>query len=129
MSTATATIFASYINPMKIIRSIVLALALGLALTAFALTKQVTTVSATASTIFTPGPQCQWVTVANTGSGAVMLSFDGTAPTATVGYPLAASAQICVVYGGSNQKNVIKAILQTGTTTTLNINTPETVSQ
>lgn len=108
---------------------LILLLALILPLLAFALTKQVTTVGAVASTIFTPGPQCQWVTIANTGSGAVMLSFDGNAPTATVGYPLAAAAQICVVYGGSNQKGPIKAILQTGTTTTLNINTPDTASQ
>jgi len=117
-------------NIKKRLRSLfVLVLGLGLLPLAFALTKQVTTVSATASTIFTPGYQVQWVTIANTGSGAVMLSFDGTNPTATVGYPLAAGDKICVVYGGSNQKNVIKAILQTGTTTTLNINTPESNSQ
>ncbi len=106
----------------------VLVLALGLSLTAFALTKQVTTVSATSSTVFTPGWQCQWVTIANTGSGGVNLSFDGTAPTATIGFPLAAGSTICVVYSGSNQKTVIKAILQTATTTTLNINTPDTNS-
>lgn len=114
---------------MKTKLFLILALAFGLALSAFALTKQVSTVSASASTVFTPGAQCQWVTVANTGAGAVMLSFDGTSPTATVGFPLAAGGSICVVYGGSNQKNVIKAILQTGTTTTLNFNTPDLNSQ
>lgn len=108
---------------------LILALAFGLALTAFALTKQVASVSATASVVFTPGPSCQWVTVANTGAGGVMLSFDGTNPTATVGYPLAAGGQICLVYAGSNQKAPMRAILQTATTTTLNFNTPDTNSQ
>ena len=108
---------------------LILALAFGLALSAYALTKQVTTVSGTASIVFTPGPTCQWVTVANTGAGAVMLSFDGTNPTATVGYPLAAGAQICLVYAGSNQKFQMRAILQTATTTTLNFNTADTNSQ
>ena len=117
---------------MKNITRLILALVLSLGLfssIAYALTKQVTTVSGTASTIFTPGYNVQWVTIANTGSGAVNLSFDGTAPTATIGYPLAAGSSICVVYGGSSQKGVIKAILQTATTTTLNINTPELNSQ
>lgn len=115
----------------SLLRSLlVLVLGLGLFSTlAFALTKQVTNVGATASVVFTPGAQCQWVTVANTGAGAVMLSFDGTSPTATVGYPLAAGAQICVVYGGSSQKQPMRAILQTGTTTTLNFCTPESNSQ
>lgn len=117
---------------MKIKSRLALVLVLGLGLftsLAFALTKQVTTVSATASVVFTPGFQCQWVTVANTGTGAVMLSFDGTNPTATVGYPLAAGEKFCLVYAGSNQKQPIRAILQTGTTTTLNFSTPELNSQ
>jgi hypothetical protein len=109
---------------------IALTLALGLLISPlFALTKQVTTVGATASIIVTPGYQCAWVTIANTGAGAVMLSFDGTNPTATVGFPLAAGGSICVVFGGSGTKNVVKAILQTATTTTLNINTPDLASQ
>ncbi len=87
--------------------------------------KSVTTVGATASVVFTPGFQCQWVTIANTGAGGVMLSFDGTAPTATVGYPLAAADKICLVYGGSSQWHPMQAILQTGTTTTINFSTPE----
>lgn len=108
---------------------IVIALTLGLALfTAplFALTKQVTTVGASASTIFQPGPYCQWVSISNTGSGAVMLSFDGTSdPTAAIGYPLAAGGSICIVYAGSSQKFRVRAILQTGTTTTINVVTPD----
>lgn len=105
-----------------------LSLALGLFVSAIALQKQVTTVGAVSSTIFTPAQNCQWVTIANTGSGAVWLSFDGTAAT-SAGFPLAAGSSVCVVYAGSSQKGPIKAILQTGTTTTLNINTPETASQ
>ena len=99
-----------------------------LALTAFALQKQVTSVSATSSTIFSPGQFCQWVTIANTGSGDVWLSFDGTDATSN-GFPLLHATSIAVVYAGSGQKPVIKAILQTGTTTTLNINTSDTSSQ
>ena len=106
-----------------------LALVLGLSSIAYALTKQVTTVSGTAAVVFTPGWDCQWVTVSNTGSGDVMLSFDGTAPTASVGFPLAHATSVCIVYGGSSQKNPMQAIMQTGTTTTLNFTTPETNSK
>lgn len=116
---------------MKTALRLIVALTLGLALfTAplFALQKQVTTVSATSSIIFTPAAFCQWVTIANTGSGDVWLSFDGSTAT-SAGFPLLHGTSICVVYAGSNQKGPIKAILQTATTTTLNINTPETASQ
>lgn len=111
---------------MKKLVVILLSLVL-VCLPALALQKQVTTVSATSATIFTPGQYCQWVTIANTGSGDVWLSFDGSAATSS-GFPLVHGTSITVVYGGSNQKPVIKAILQTATTTTLNINTPETGS-
>lgn len=98
-------------------------------LPAFAVIKQVTSVGATASVVFTPGPNCLWVTVQNNGSGAVRLSFDGTtAPTATTGYLLAAGAQITVSYGGSSQRPAIRAILTSGTTTTLDITTSDQTS-
>lgn len=117
---------------MKKICRLFLALALGLALAvspSYALTKQVTTVGAAASTIFTPGQFVQWVTISNTGSGDVMLSFDGvTDPTASVGFPLAHGTSICVVFAGTGQKFKIRAILQTGTTTTLNVVTPDSGS-
>lgn len=116
---------------MKTTARLLVALTFGLALVltpAFALQKQVTTVSASSSTIFTPGFQCQWVTIANTGSGDVWLSFDGSAATSS-GFPLVHGTSICVVYGGSSQKQPIRAILQTATTTTININTPELNSQ
>ncbi len=112
---------------MKTIVSIFLAITLAVC-PAFALQKTVASVSASSSVIFTPGAQVQWVTIANTGSGGVYLSFDGTAAT-SAGYPLAAGSSICVVYAGSTQKWPIRAILQSGTTTTLNINTPDTNSQ
>lgn len=101
--------------------------ALLLAVSLFALQKQVTTVGASSATIFSPGQFCQWVTISNTGAGAVWLSFDGSTATSN-GFPLAAASGITVVYSGSGQKPVIKAILQTGTTTTLNINTSDTSS-
>lgn len=113
---------------MKKLVSLFLALAL-LAMPALALVKQVTTVSATASVIFTPGANCLWVTIQNNGSGAVRLSFDGqNLPTASTGYLLAAGAQVMIAYGGSSQKPVIRAILVTGTTTTLDINTSDNSS-
>lgn len=100
-----------------------------LCLPAFALVKQVTTVSATASVVFTPGGSCLWVTIQNNGSGAVRLSFDGqNLPTASTGYLLAAGAQVMIAYGGSGQKPVIRAILTSGTTTTLDINTSDNSS-
>ena len=112
---------------MKKTLALILTVAL-LCLTAFALQKQVTTVSASSTTIFTPSGTCQWVTIANTGSGDVWLSFDGSAAT-SAGFPLVHATSITVVYGGSSQKGPIRAILQTATTTTLNINTAETGSQ
>lgn len=114
---------------MKTIKPLIsVILAVSLAVVAFALQKQVTTVSAVSSTIFLPGQFCQWVTIANTGAGDVWLAFDGSVATSN-GFPLAHATSIAVVYSGSGQKPVINAILQSGTTTTLNINTSDTSSQ
>lgn len=107
---------------------LVLVLGLGLSSLAYALQKQVATISGVSSTIFQPGASCQWVTIANTGSGDIWLSFDGTTAT-SAGFPLLHGTSVCVVYNGSTQKGPIKAILQTATTTTVNINTPDTASQ
>ena len=113
---------------MKKLLSILLILALAVA-PAFGLIKQVATVGAVDSIVFTPGGQCLWVTIQNNGSGAVRLSFDGTtAPTASTGYLLASGAQVTIGYGGSNQKPVIRAILVSGTTTTLDIVTSDQTS-
>lgn len=116
---------------MKTIARLIVALTFGLALVVsplFALQKQVTTISAVSSTVFTPGAQCQWVVIANVGSGDVWLSVDGTAATSS-GIPLLHGTSICIVYAGSQQKGPIKAILQTATTTSLNFNTPDLNSQ
>lgn len=103
-----------------------LAFALLLAAPALATIKSVTTVSATASIVVTPGATCLWVTIQNNGSGNVRLSLDGsTLPTSSTGYLLVAGAQVTIAYGGSSQKPVIRAILTTGTTTTLDIVTPD----
>lgn len=97
-------------------------------LPAFALVKQVTTVSASASTVFTAGQNCLWVLIQNNGSGNVRLAFDGSSPTASTGYLLTAGAQVTIGYGGSNQRPVIRAILTSGTTTTLDILTSDSGS-
>lgn len=90
--------------------------------------KQVTTVGAAASNIVTVGWQCTWVNIQNNGAGAVRITCDGTTvPTAgTVGYLLNPNKETTIAYGGSNQgRGPIKAILVTGTTTTLDIMTPD----
>lgn len=113
---------------MKKLISILLICALA-AIPALALVKQVTTVSATAAVVFTPSTSCQWVTIQNNGSGNVRLSFDGTTvPTASTGYLLEAGQQVTIGYGGSSQKGYIRAILTSGTTTTLDIVTPDNSS-
>jgi hypothetical protein len=119
---------------MKFLRSIVIVLALGLALDAHATNKVVTTVSASASTILSPGPRVQIITIANEGSGAVRIGLDGgttnggTDPTASSGYLLNAGAQVILTFSGTNQTPKIRAILVTGTTTTLVITTNDTAS-
>lgn len=113
---------------MKKLLCLLLVLALA-CVPAQAIVKQVTTVSASASVVFTPGPNCLWVTIQNNGSGAVRLSFDGSnSPTASTGYLLAAGAQVTIGYGGSSQKPSIRAILTSGTTTTLDIVTSDLTS-
>lgn len=112
----------------KLLVAILVAL-LAFALPAEALVKQVTSVGASPAVVFTPGANCLWVTIQNNGAGDVRLSFDGaTAPTATTGYLLKTGTQVTVAYGGSGQKPVIRAILTSGTTTTLDINTSDTGS-
>jgi hypothetical protein len=98
------------------------------------------------ATILTPGPNCRMWCIQNTGAGAVNLSYDGgstytmpttqgtpnatakvgTDPTTTaagLGYQLAAGAQLLVTAdtGGNSLRLPIRAILQTATTTTLQI--------
>ncbi len=121
---------------MKNLIRIFIAAVLGLALVcpAFAIIKQVTTVGATASTIVTPGPNVHTITIQNNGSGNVRLGIDGgtvyglTDPTATTGYKLVAGAQVIITYPGGSRPPVIRAILESGTTTTLDIATDDSGS-
>lgn len=118
---------------MKNLLRLVLVVFLGaaLALPSFAIIKQVTTVSASASTILTPGPHVRIVTIQNNGSGDVRLGIDGgttnglTDPTASTGYLLKASQQIILTFPGTQTQLKIRAILVTGTTTTLDITTDD----
>lgn len=106
--------------------ALLLALAVSLALPAHATIKQVTTVSASASTIVTPGNNIHTLVIQNNGSGDVRLSLDGsTAPTASTGYLLKTTTYIIFTYGGSKAPPVVKAILVNGTTTTLDIITDD----
>lgn len=91
--------------------------------------KQVTSVSATASTILTPGNSVKIIVIQNNGSGDVRLSIDGTNnPTATTGYLLKAGAQLILTFNGSLRPPNIKAILTSGTTTTIDLITDDLAS-
>ena len=84
--------------------------------------KQVTNVGAAASTIVTPSGYTKLVTIQNNGSGNVRLSLDGvTAPTATTGYKLASGGLLTLNLTGGYTQPQIKAILESATTTTLDI--------
>jgi hypothetical protein len=110
----------------KILFTILLAVAF-FSVPAFALSKQVTNVGATASTIVTPGNAVHYIIIQNNGSGAVRLTFDGvTLPVATTqGYLLAAGTFIVIPSAGFKAPPIIKAILETGTTTVLDISTDD----
>jgi hypothetical protein len=114
--------------------------ALSLALPAFATNKSVTNVSASASTILTPSNSCQIVVIQNTGAGDVRLGLDGGTtnkqkstpdPTASTGYLLEAGAQLILTFPGNSQSQTIpsiRAILTSGTTTTLAVSTNDPYS-
>lgn len=122
---------------MKLLKLIILlAVALAVTVPSHAIIKQVTTVSGTVSTILTPGPNVKTVIIQNNGSGDVRLTIDGgsiaspagTNPTATTGYLLVAGAQLIITYPGDKRPPVIRAILRTATTTTLDICTDDSSS-
>ena len=122
---------------MKLIRSIVLVLALGLALSAQANIGQVKNLNASGSSVIcVPGTDDQIITIQNNGSSSVRLSFDGgaayviptggrtgTNPTPTTGYLLPAGAQVTLStlpYSGTGSVGLHKpivAIMVSGTTT------------
>lgn len=115
---------------------IVFALSLMLCASAFATNKSVTSVSATASTILTPGTPTI-ITIQNTGSGDVYLGFDGGItnrqkstpdPTASTGYLLTAGSSVTLSCPPGAVLPQIRAILATGTTTTLKITTNDPYS-
>lgn len=86
------------------------------------------TPTGTAQTCVTVGWQCQWVQIQNNGLGAVRITVDGsTVPVATtLGSLLNPNKEMTVAYGGSDQgRGPIKVILETGTSTTLDIMTPD----
>lgn len=109
--------------------------------------KQVTSLTnSSVATILTPSDRCKLIIIQNNGSGNVRMTFDGgstftnpytntvgTDPTTTAtgtGYKLAAGAQITLnmLAGGGGLHFPIRAILETATTTTLDICTDDTKS-
>jgi len=103
--------------------------------------KQVTTVGAAASVILTPGTYCKEIWIQNNGSGNVRLSIDGgtswtdawsgktgTLPTASTGLRVAAGNYYARTMLGDKISPPILAILETGTTTTLDIVTDDFAS-
>jgi len=123
---------------MKTILRLFVALALGLTLTvAHATNKNVTTVSGTVSSVLIPSNSVRTISIQNTGSGNVRLGLDGGTtnrqlstpdPTATTGYELVAGKQIILTYPGTYAPPQIRAILESGTTTTLVIATDDPFS-
>ncbi len=119
-------------NPlMKKFLSLFVALVLCV-LPAHATIKNVTSVSATASTVVTPSSVCRTLTIQNTGSGDVRLGLDGgvplglTDPTATTGFLLKAGTFIVLTFPGSGYlPPPVRAILVSGTTTTIAITTDD----
>lgn len=111
--------------------------ALTVSLCAHATNKEVTNVGATVSTILTPSNTCQIITIQNNGSGDVRLGIDGGItnrqkstpdPTASSGYLLKAGQYLILTYPGNNAPPQIRAILATGTTTTLSVTTNDPYS-
>ena len=110
--------------------------------------KQVTNVSSTASTILTPCPYTKFISITNNGSGNVRLSIDGGStytdpidqtsgfdPTASTGFRLVAGAELRIqtapVGPGGIDTGIhkpIRAVLESGTTTVLDIITDDNIS-
>ncbi len=123
---------------MKKLSRFIFAAVLGLALftSAHATNKLVTSVSGTVSTILTPGSPTI-ITIQNNGSGGVMLGLDGGTtnrlkstpdPTATTGYYLTAGSSITISIPPGVYIPQIRAILVSGTTTSLLITTNDPYS-
>lgn len=120
---------------MKILVSFFIAVVL--AASAHATNKEVTSVSATVSTIMTYSNTVRIVTIQNNGSGDVRLGIDGGTtnsqrstpdPTASSGYLLKAGGFLILTYPGTYAPPKLRAILATGTTTVLSISTDDPYS-
>jgi hypothetical protein len=123
---------------MKHIRLLFAAvLAIAFSFNAHASIKQVTTLGTTAATIIIPGIHATQITIQNTGTTNVRLTFDGgstytdpyagkagTDPTVSTGYLLAAGQQVILVYASPANLRPIRAISATATAT-LDITTNE----
>lgn len=104
-----------------------------LCLPAHATIIHITTVGATASTIVTPSQFCKTLIIQNNGSGDVRLAIDGgtvsglTDPTASTGVKLAAGTFVMITFPGNTNyaPPVIRAILTSGTTTTIDAATDD----
>lgn len=119
---------------MKNLLSLIIAVVL--ATSAFATNKVVTSVSATASTILTPGSPTI-ITIQNNGTGDVFLGFDGGTtnrqkstpdPTSTTGYLLTGGSSVTMSIPAGTAVPQVRAILRTGTTTSLLITTNDPYS-
>lgn len=122
----------------KLIISLLLAVAL--CSPAFASIAQVTTLAQVAKIIVIPGIHVHTVTIQNSGSTTLRLSFDGgstytdpyafkkgTDPTTSTGYSLPAGQQIIISYASPSMIRQIVAISATGTAT-IDITTDDTES-
>lgn len=118
------------------------ALCLAFTLSASATIKQVTGTLSTATPIITFGPDCRQVTVQNTGSVDVRLSFDGgstfpnsttptgTDPTTTTGYLLkAGTAWVKTFPNGVGASSKPYVAISAGGSVTLDITTDDSVSK
>ncbi len=123
---------------MKIVSLLFITL-LACASVAHATNKEVTSVSAAVSTILSPSNTCQIITIQNNGSGDVRLGLDGGTtnrqkstpdPTASSGYLLKANQFLILTYPGTGNSSPpqLRAILTSGTTTTLTISTNDPYS-
>lgn len=114
----------------KLLSLLIVALA---ATPAFALNKNVTP-TGTASTLVTPSQYIRTLVIQNNGSGDVRIAIDGGTtqgvadPTASVGQLVKAGTFVIFTYPGNYKPPVIRVILTSGTSTTIEVSTDDTVS-
>ena len=116
---------------MKIRSFLIAVIALLSGVSAFATNKQVT-VSGTAAPVFTlldPKTKVIFITNPSASTGTVNVSLDGTAPTSSLGVPLAPGQTMTINLLGApnNQPNIPQVILVSGAAT-ISVSTDTTVS-